>query len=204
MVALCALLAAIWLAMLVGGTGSLDVAIYRALYIGDHSALTPAAIFVTDLGAPQTLIIASFVIAAILWATGHVRTGAVLLAVVLLGRALSQIQKMEIARVRPDIEPHLVAVTSKSFPSGHASSAMVFYLTLALLLTHRSPWRRWAAAAAILLAILIGMSRVMLGVHWPSDVIGGWVFGLLWVLLTVRAAERLLIPASSPEQVVKR
>jgi undecaprenyl-diphosphatase len=48
-----------------------------------------------------------------------------------------------------------------------------------------------AAAAAVVLSLLIGTSRVMLGVHWPSDVIGGWAFGMLWVLLTLRPAERL-------------
>jgi undecaprenyl-diphosphatase len=68
---------------------------------------------------------------------------------------------------------------------------MIFYLTLALALTPR-PWRTAAAAGAICLSLLIGTSRVMLGVHWPSDVIGGWSFGLLWVLLTLRVAEREL------------
>ena len=73
---------------------------------------------------------------------------------------------------------------------------MIFYLTLALALTGKTRWRWVAAAAAILLSLLIGTSRVMLGVHWPSDVVGGWSFGLLWVLLTLRRAERLLDPDS--------
>ncbi len=110
--------------------------------------------------------------------------------VILLGRGLSELQKYWIARARPDFEPHLVVVKTSSFPSGHATSSMIFYLVLALALAPR-PWRRAAAAAAILLSFLIGASRVMLGVHWPSDVIGGWSFGLLWVLVTLPAAERL-------------
>jgi membrane-associated phospholipid phosphatase len=61
---------------------------------------------------------------------------------------------------------------------------------LALALAPRG-WRRPAAVAAILLSILIGASRVMLGVHWPSDVVGGWSFGLLWVMVTLPATERL-------------
>ncbi len=69
---------------------------------------------------------------------------------------------------------------------------MIFCLTLALALTANTRWRRPAAGIAVLLSLLIGTSRVMLGVHWPSDVIGGWAFGMLWVLLTLRPAERLL------------
>jgi undecaprenyl-diphosphatase len=69
---------------------------------------------------------------------------------------------------------------------------MIFYLTLALVLARGTRWHRAAAAGAILLSLLIGTSRVMLGVHWPSDVIGGWAFGMLWVLLTLHLAERWL------------
>jgi len=69
---------------------------------------------------------------------------------------------------------------------------MIFYLALAIALTTGTRWHRTAAAAAVALSLLIGTSRVMLGVHWPSDVIGGWAFGMLWVLLTLRPAGRLL------------
>src|SRR5437870_9648074 len=115
-----------------------------------------------------------------------------LAAIVLVGRGLSEVQNYAIARVRPDLEPHLVVVKTSSFPSGHAASSMIFYLTLALALAAGTRWSRPAAGAAILLSLLIGTSRVMLGVHWPSDVIGGWAFGLLWVLLTFKPAERLI------------
>jgi undecaprenyl-diphosphatase len=73
---------------------------------------------------------------------------------------------------------------------------MIFYLTLALALAAGTRWQRPAAAAAVLLSLLVGTSRVMLGVHWPSDVVGGWSFGMLWVMLTLRPAERLLRPHS--------
>ena len=122
----------------------------------------------------------------------HRHLPVVLFAIVAIGRALSEAQKYWIARVRPDLEPHLVAVKTSSFPSGHATSSMIFYLTLALVLTAETRWHRVAAAGAILLSLMIGTSRVMLGVHWPSDVIGGWAFGMLWVLLTLRLAHRFL------------
>ncbi len=69
---------------------------------------------------------------------------------------------------------------------------MIFYMVMALTLTAGTRWHRLAAAGAFLLSLLIGLSRVMLGVHWPSDVIGGWAFGLLWVLLTLRIAQRFV------------
>jgi len=81
-------------------------------------------------------------------------------------------------------------VKTSSFPSGHATSSMIFFLTLALVLGAETRWQRPAVIAAILLSLAIGTSRVMLGVHWPSDVIGGWAFGMLWVLLTLRLAGR--------------
>jgi undecaprenyl-diphosphatase len=69
---------------------------------------------------------------------------------------------------------------------------MIFYMVMALTLKAGTRWHRAAAAGAFLLSLLIGLSRVMLGVHWPSDVVGGWSFGLLWVLLTLRIAQRFV------------
>jgi len=126
----------------------------------------------------------------------------VLTAIVLVGRALSEAQKFWIARVRPDLEPHLVVVRTSSFPSGHATSSMIFFLTLALVLGEGTRWRGLAVSAALLLSFLIGISRVMLGVHWPSDVIGGWAFGLLWVMLTLRLAQRFI--ETDSEEASKR
>jgi len=185
-------LAAIWLVMLLWGAGPLDRAIYEALYAGHRPALLAIAGFFTALGEPTVLIGACLLCALWLRYAGRGRLGLTLLVIALMGRALSEVQKYWIARVRPDIEPHLVVVKTSSFPSGHATSSMIFYLALAIALTAHTRWKRIAAVGAILLSLLIGTSRVLLGVHWPSDVIGGWAFGMLWVLLTLRPAERLL------------
>jgi undecaprenyl-diphosphatase len=126
-----------------------------------------------------------------LWYAGRGRLGLALFLVAMLGRGLSELQKYWIARPRPTLDPHLVLVESSSFPSGHAASSMIFYTIMALALTVGTRWHRAAVAGAIVLSLLIGTSRVMLGVHWPSDVIGGWSFGILWVLLTFRLSERL-------------
>lgn len=187
-----ALLTAIWLAMLLWGRGALDRSVYEALYAGRRPILLALARFFTALGEPTVLIAACAACALWLWYAGRGRLGLVLLLVAMIGRGLSEVQKYWVARARPDLEPHLVLVKTSSFPSGHAASSMIFYLALALALTAHLRWHRVAAGAAILLSLLVGTSRVMLGVHWPSDVIGGWTFGMLWVLLTLKPAERLL------------
>lgn len=184
-------LTALWLAMLLGGTGTLDRTIYEALYVGHRPLLLALARAVTLLGEPTVLVTAGFVVAGWIWWRHHPHLALAILVIVLVGRGLAEVQKYSIARERPDLEQHLVVVKTSSFPSGHATSSMIFYLTVALALTAGTRWQRPAAAAAVLLSLLIGTSRVMLGVHWPSDVIGGWAFGMLWVLLTLRFAERL-------------
>jgi len=190
----CALIlfTAIWLAMLLGGNGPVDRAIYEALYVGRSPVLIATARIFTALGEPTVLIAASFAIALWLWFRGHRHLPFVFIAITMFGRAVSELQKYWIARARPDLETHLVVVKTSSFPSGHANSSMIFYLTLAIVLTAGSRWQRPAVAGAIALSLLVGISRVMLGVHWPSDVVGGWAFGMLWVLLTLRLSERLL------------
>ena len=184
-------LAGLWLIMLLLGGGPLDREVYEALYAGHRPALLATARVITALGEPRLLIGAGIAVAFLLWLTGHRHLPWVLAAIVILGRGLSEAQKYWIARVRPDLEAHLVVVKTSSFPSGHAASSMIFFLALALVLGRGKPWHAAAVAAAILLSLLIGLSRVMLGVHWPSDVIGGWAFGMLWVLLTLRLAQRL-------------
>jgi undecaprenyl-diphosphatase len=183
-------LTAVWLAMLLWGGGPLDRAVYQAMYAGKSPALVAAARTFTALGEPTVLIGAGIACALWLWHRGHRHLPWALVAIVLTGRALSELQKYWIARARPDLEPHLVIVKTSSFPSGHATSSMIFCLSLALVLAEGTRWRGVAVAAAILLSVLIGVSRIMLGVHWPSDVIGGWAFGMLWVLLTLRIAGR--------------
>ena len=187
--------------MLMFGGGPLDREIYEALYAGHRSELAAAARFFTAIGDPTVLIGAGVLCALGLWFTGHRHLPWVLAAIVLVGRGLSEAQKYWIARVRPDLEPHLVVVKTSSFPSGHATSSMIFFLTLALVLTSGTRWPYVSVAGAILLSLLIGISRVMLGVHWPSDVVGGWAFGMLWVLLTLRLAERFVkfYPAGAKE-----
>lgn len=100
---------------------------------------------------------------------------------VLAGAAANSGLKWLVARPRPDLLPHLDAVTSHSFPSGHAAGAVVLWLALALALPARL--RRPAYLVAAAAVIGTGLSRIVLAVHWPSDVAAGWLFGFGWVLL---------------------
>lgn len=105
-----------------------------------------------------------------------------LAATVAGGIALNSGLKLLFARARPALLPHLDPVGSFSFPSGHAANTMVLALCLALLAPAR--WRRAAVGLAIVAAVAIGLSRLALAVHWPSDVAAGWIEGVGWVLLS--------------------
>src|SRR6476469_10410951 len=102
---------------------------------------TVVARILTALGEPTVLIAACCACAIWLWYEGRGRLGLALFLIAMLGRGLSEAQKYWLARVRPDLEPHLVAVKTSSFPSGHATSSMVFFLTLAFVLTSGTRWR---------------------------------------------------------------
>jgi undecaprenyl-diphosphatase len=102
------------------------------------------------------------------------------------GALLSTLLKLSFERPRPDLVPHAVAVYTASFPSGHAMLSAVTYLTLGTLLARIQPRRRLRAyivAVAVLLTLLVGTSRVYLGVHWPTDVLAGWCLGAAWAML---------------------
>ena len=120
------------------------------------------------------------------------RAAAVLtIAAVVGGALLSMALKSGFDRPRPDLVPHAVEVTSASFPSGHAMLSAVTYLTLGALLTRVQPQRRVKAyllTVAVVLTVLIGVSRVYLGVHWPTDVLAGWCIGSAWAMLCWLAA----------------
>ncbi|HSV04529.1 MAG TPA: phosphatase PAP2 family protein [Phenylobacterium sp.] len=122
----------------------------------------------------------------------------VLLAAVLLGQGLAELVKQLMGRARPDLVPHLDQVYSSSFPSGHSAMSPVVYFTLAGILAAGEPDR--AAKAVILggaaaLVFAIGVSRVYLGVHWPTDVLAGWAMGT-----AVALAATLVLHALAPHR----
>ena len=117
--------------------------------------------------------------------------GLLVLGAVFGGQVLSTLLKLLFDRPRPDLIPDAPHEFTASFPSGHAMLSAVTYLTLAALLARVQPLRRariYLLALAILLTVLIGVSRVYLGVHWPTDVLAGWSIGSAWAMLCWRLA----------------
>ncbi len=111
---------------------------------------------------------------------------ALVLVATIGGTLISEGLKVGFSRPRPDLVAHVVDVTSMSFPSGHAMLSAVTYLTLGALLARsqeRARERGYILGAAIIVTLLIGASRVYLGVHWPTDVLAGWCLGAAWALL---------------------
>lgn len=183
-------LAATWLTMMVEGTGELDQAVLRFLYSGNEPVVEPAARFVTLFGEWQLLVAATLIATLWLLYVRRTRSALLLLTGALVGRALIDLQKRGIGRLRPEDQEHLVQVRSLSFPSAHAANSMILFLLLALLVVPERH-RRGAVFTALFGTLAVGLSRPMLGVHWPSDVIGGWAFGAFWVLTVLMLSRRI-------------
>jgi len=140
---------------------------------------------------PRILVASGMVLALLALRRRH---SAVFLAVIVLsGTVLSTALKHWVGRPRPQLVAHLDMVSSASFPSGHVLASTLFYATVALLLAAPLPQRaaRWTLyAVAASLSLAIGVSRIALGVHWPTDVLAGWVIGGAWLWLWFALATR--------------
>jgi len=148
--------------------------------------LLSGALDITALGSATVLGLTVLAVAGFLLLQGMWRTALFVTVASLGGWFLNDALKQLFQRPRPDIVPHLREVMSLSFPSGHAMNSAAVYLTLGAL-TMRIAERRltkfYCMAVAVLATVLVGASRVYLGVHYPTDVIAGWLIGCSWALL---------------------
>lgn len=195
-----------------GEAHSLDLAVLQALRVDGKPDrligsewLHVAAVDVTALGSVAVLtllIVAAFAL------LGSLRrwTEAWLLALgALSGVSVSQGLKAVFGRERPDEAYRIVEAVNASFPSGHAMLSAVVFLTLGVLAARFAERRRvkiLAMSAAVLVSLLVGASRVYLGVHWASDVLAGWSVGAAWAMICWLAAylvERRFKPPSASD-----
>ena len=140
----------------------------------------------TALGGTVVLVMVSLAAFGYLLMTGKSHSAYMLAASVIGAIILSQTMKLGFSRPRPDLAPHGARVYTMSFPSGHAMMSAAVYLTLAAQLARTQELTRvriFIIFIAALLTILVGASRVYLGVHWPTDVIAGWAGGVAWAIL---------------------
>jgi len=140
---------------------------------------------VTALGGGPLVTLVVTGVTGLLLVQRHRLTAVLTAAASITGSLMVDLLKNHVARARPDVVPHLIEVQERSFPSGHATSSAVMYLTMAGLASQvirDRAARTYVIVCAMLLTGLIGFSRVYLGVHWPSDVLAGWCFGTLWAL----------------------
>ncbi|MDF2996639.1 MAG: phosphoesterase PA-phosphatase related protein [Xanthobacteraceae bacterium] len=146
---------------------------------------------ITSLGS--TTVLALVTLAAVLYLVmdGKKASAALVAVAVCGGAVLSFLLKSGFDRPRPDLVAHLVEVHTLSFPSGHAMGSAFTYLTLGALLARTQARRRikiYVLTVAVLLTLMVGVSRVYLGVHWPTDVLAGWCAGSAWALICWTAA----------------
>lgn len=168
-----------------GDTGGADLRLLRAaqaLRVA-HPGLASAMRDFSGLGSASVLTLFTLLAAGYLGLRSAGRTAAVVLLSVASGSAMVELFKLAFGRLRPDAAYAEIVVAGPGFPSGHAGVAAIVYLTLGALLAvsrRRTAERLFVLAAAALLAVLVGLSRVALGVHWGTDVLGGWAFGAAW------------------------
>jgi undecaprenyl-diphosphatase len=186
-----------------GDTQDFDERVLKALRRADDPSrpigpwwLEAGALDITALGSGTVLGLVVLAVVGFLWLQGMSRTALFVFVASAGGWWLNAALKVWFQRARPDVVPHLREVLSLSFPSGHAMTSAAVYLTLGALLMRiakRRATKVYVIGTAMLVTFLVGASRVYLGVHYPTDVLAGWLVGLSWALLcwlVERALER--------------
>jgi len=175
-----------------GETQSVDEWILRSLRQADDPAvpigpawLREAGLDLTSLGSPAVLLLMVIGVIGLMLLQRQYRIIMLTVLATSTGSLAAALLKYLIGRNRPTVVPHLREVTTPSFPSGHAMLSAIVYLTLGILLMQVVQGRAaklYCLMGAMFLMFLVGISRIYLGVHYPTDVLAGWVAGIAWAL----------------------
>jgi undecaprenyl-diphosphatase len=188
------------------GLESYDVSIAQWAARNATDASTTIMKVITELGGTRVLVPLTIVVGVIAWR--HHRHGAVIgfLVLAVVGQnLLSNGIKLLVDRVRPDVDP-LAGFSGPSFPSGHTTAAAACFAAFALVLGRRRPLsvKAWLAAGAVGVGVAVGGTRVLLGVHWFTDVLGGLALGWAWFAVCSVAFGGRLLRFGAPVEVVTR
>jgi undecaprenyl-diphosphatase len=184
-----------------GDTLAFDTRILRALRSADDPAkpigppwVESSLIDLTSLGSPAVLALVVLAVVGFLLLQGRRRTAIAVTLTCFSGEIVDNAMKHAFNRPRPTVVPALREVWSTSFPSGHAMESAIVYLTLGAMLmrvANRRITKVYCMTVAVLLTAIVGISRVWLGVHYPTDVLGGWLIGFVWASICWLATERV-------------
>jgi undecaprenyl-diphosphatase len=167
-----------------------DSAVYD--FTRDWTASVPIAVdiarFIGAVTGPLLSTVYGIVIAAILWLAARRPAAGFLAVSAIVGVIAVEGMKLAVGRQRPPGAEQFLSDLEKSFPSGHSAAGMYLYLALGVILVHVAAldgigWVRYLGLALIVISPVIGLSRIVLGVHWATDVVAGWAYGSTAVLL---------------------
>ena len=197
-------------AVMAGSTLAFDTKILRAFRKADDPAtpIGPAWIEialgdVTALGGPTVLSLVVLAVVGFLLLHARYRSALAIVLTAVSGEALNAVMKSLFMRPRPALVPHLRVVYETSFPSGHAMNSAIIYLALGAMLMRMTPRRLtkvYCLTIAVLATVLVGISRVYLGVHYPTDVLAGWTIGLAWASVCWLVERRFDVQAGIREE----
>lgn len=179
------------------GPGGFDHGVTDWAAAHRNGTLTPVAVTVSVLGGTLAMTALATVTCLILSWRRRWTTAALVAITGLGGGLLVRGGKRLTDRDRPPVEEHLISVSNQAYPSGHSMGSFVvvgIVLAVALPGIHGPALRAWTATAAALFVIAVGLSRIYLGVHWATDVLGGWCFGALWLIFCL-SLHRYLVRA---------
>ena len=165
-----------------------DVQIMRLIGDFRNIQMTKVFLFFTELGSVQTAFTLGTLVLATLALFGRWRMMQIFFLANVGGGILYRVLKIFIQRARPDEIFGLISNSGYSFPSGHAATSMIFYGILGYFLLYlcQKRWQKIIIASVLAVTIfMIGISRMYLGVHWMSDILGGWLFGMMTIFGTI-------------------